>query len=219
VRRKSRSRSALLVLLLAIGAMTFFTAGPAAADPPYPCDEENFYVTVDYQGIEWECLPTGYGGGFWDPKSRTRRYHLRTGAYDHGIWGYTWVASTILTTDGGNHIGGSQVFATMDSGRRELHGPGALRTRAEVTRWNGSRWVHCISNSWNTNTRTQANWSSSVYMGVSPDCGTGTYSTIGVSEKNTFGTWFGSFGQSGGIYMTDTSPAAAGSDAPAVDGG
>jgi hypothetical protein len=78
-----------------------------------------------------------------------------------------------------------------------------LRTRAEVVKYDTSTrtWVHCISNSWSANTAAQANWSSTVYMGASPDCGAGTYSTIGVSEKNLFGSWFGAFNQSAGIYM------------------
>lgn len=203
MRRSKPVAALLLATMLAIGVPATFAASPAAADPRAACAEGSSRV-IEYEGMLWQCMRTGFGGASWNIALGSLDDNYTVAARDHGVFGYTWVGSTIATNNGGNHLGGSQVWAVADNGGTENHPAGTLRTRAEVVRYDGSRWVHCISNSWSTNTALQANWGSTVHMGAAPDCGAGTYSTIGVSEKNLFGSWFGAFNQSGGIYMTSS---------------
>jgi hypothetical protein len=194
-----RGLRALVAGVFVVGMLTLPTAIIAAGGP---APGENCVP-----GTVWEDLSSGvkyiciydelYGGSRWELLSGGQR-GARAWLYRSSIQGCLF-GTVGLTTLGGDSGADSIVrgyrWPCSSIRDRRAQPPGELRSRIVIQAFNGG-WTTCRDSGFSYNTVAAHGWLAGIGMGISPDCGAGTYRAIG------FGTFFESSGWRGSSVVS-----------------
>lgn len=175
-------------LLLAIGlvSLALLTPEPVFAGAAPPPNE------VCVPGTVWEDLTSGvkyiciydeiYGGSRWELLENGRQRGIEEQPYRSTAYGCLDLYGSFSAESGG---GGDAIVRTYrwpctHQWDRVVQPAGELRSRLVIQRFSGSTWTTCRDTGYAYNTSTAYGWVAGIDMGISADCGSGSYRTLAV---------------------------------------
>lgn len=184
-----------LIALCGLLAGALATPGAALAGGPAPGE-------VCVPGTIWEDLSSGvkyiciydelFGGPRWELLESGQRgsdgFAYRSSAY--GCL-YENVGLSLLSGGGADSIARTYRWPCTRVTDRIPQPAGELRSRVVIQRYSGSGWSTCRDSGYSYNAWTTYGWVNGIDMGVSADCGSGTYRALGFGAFYQGGLWRG----------------------------
>lgn len=189
-----------LLLITAWSSLLLLTALPVARAGAGPAPNETCVPGTIWEdqasGVKYICIYDElYGGPRWELLSGGQTGN-ETWLYRSSSMGcaYATVGLTTLGGYGGDAIVRGYRWPCQTAADRRSQPAGEWRTRLVIQRYNGG-WGTCRDTGYVYSTTSANGWLAGLDMGITADCGAGTYRTWGIGAFLEGGAWRG-----GSIY-------------------
>ncbi len=186
---RTRSLVASVLVLLMLTAAPPVVLGGAAA-PSEPCVPGTIWEDLS-SGVKYICIyDEQYGGSRWELLSNGQR----------GATGWEYRSSTLgcllgsvglsgLSGGGADAVARSYRWPCASTYDRAPQPVGELRSRIVIQRYGATGWGTCRDSGYQYNSVVSSGWLAGIDMGVTADCGSGTYRAVGYGSFFQSSAW------------------------------